>query len=104
MSQICLVYSEFSYYEWFCSSNVTNVLVADSIYADNWNYHSAGETGNIGLGFNSPIWQIFGNPSVKQFDILLSCSGLGVVSVESILHYWCKEGSFLTLNGFNPDV
>jgi len=57
----------------YCSNNFTNVLVADSIYADHWHYHSKGGAGNIGLGINSPIWEIFGNPTVKRFDIITGC-------------------------------
>ena len=75
-------------------------MVADSIYADHWNYHSTGGAGNIGLGMGSPIWQIFGNPSVKQFDITLGCTAW-----ITLLPPQCAGSlSTLVLNGFNSAV
>ena len=80
----------------YCTNNLTNVLVADTIYADHWHYHSYGGAGNIGLGPNSPIWEIFGNPTVKQFDITAGC----------FAWWYCIRtiGGTLYMNGFNPNV
>jgi hypothetical protein len=46
--------------------------VADSVYSNDWNYGNKADAGNFGFGFQSPIWDILGNPDVKKFDVYLT--------------------------------
>jgi hypothetical protein len=55
-----------------CTVDNQEIIVSDSIYADHWNYGVDGNAGNFGLNKASPVWEIFGNPATKQFDVQLS--------------------------------
>lgn len=57
---------------YFCTSGDEEFLAANAVYSDNWNYDSDAASGTFGLGRNSPIWKIFGDPSSKLFDVYLT--------------------------------
>jgi hypothetical protein len=62
-------------YKYFCTTVNTPFYVADSIYADHWNYGSNATSGTFGFGFNSPVWSMLGleaTTSTKNFDVYLT--------------------------------
>ena len=55
--------------DYFCTIENQQFYVADSVFADNWNYALPAYGGTFGLGFNSPVWKILGDPNPKIFDV-----------------------------------
>jgi hypothetical protein len=58
--------------KYFCSNSPVTFYAADSVYNNNWNYGSAAASGIMGMGKNSPIWEIVGGPPTKEFDVYMS--------------------------------
>lgn len=56
----------------FCTTASTEIFASDYVTQDNWNYVSSAASGTIGLGRNSPVWTILGNPSEMYFDVYMT--------------------------------
>jgi len=65
-SSVCVKTNTLDY---FCTIQNQQFYVADSVFADNWNYGLPAYGGTFGLGFNSPVWKILGDPNPKIFDV-----------------------------------
>lgn len=55
-----------------CTVENAQVYSVSSIYSDNWNQYTAAGAGILGLGYNSSVWQLIGNPTNRNFAIWLS--------------------------------
>lgn len=68
-ASVCVKVSGLNY---FCNIDNQEFYAADSVYQNNWNYYSSGESGTFGMGRLSPIWDIIGSPRTKLFDVYMT--------------------------------
>ena len=85
----------------FCTQQNTEFYVADSVYSNDWNYGNRAQGGSFGLGPNSPVWQILGNPQPKYFDVYLS----NFNNWQTVNSSYAPNttDSEINLNGFSSD-
>ena len=68
-SSVCVKSSTLDY---FCTIQNQEFYTADSVYSNDWNYGVNANAGTFGLGFNSPIWSMLGNPSTMMYDVYMA--------------------------------